>query len=81
MKDVSSTSLIAGHFKTNDMKAFFYQNFTAQFRGSQSEVQFTTNTNPIGRATILNIFPPPNRGKRGISWTQYPFNSRFIFAL
>jgi hypothetical protein len=58
MKDVSSTSLIARHFKTNDMKAFFHQNFTAQFRGSQSEVQFTTNTNPIGRATILNIFSP-----------------------
>jgi len=57
MKDVSFTSLIARHFKTDDMEAFFHQNFTAQFRGSQSEMQFTTNTNPIGKATILNIPP------------------------
>jgi hypothetical protein len=81
MKDVSSTSLIARHFKTDDMQALFHQNFTAQFRGSQSEVQFTTNTNPIGKATILNIPPPPNRGKRGISWTRHPINSLFIVAL
>ena len=68
MKDVSSTSLIARHFKTDDMKAFFHQNFTAQFRVSHSEVQFTTNTNPTGKATTLNIppFPPPThqRGQR-----------------
>jgi hypothetical protein len=63
MKDVSSTSIIARHFKTNDMKAFFHKNFTAQFRGSQSDVQFTTNTNPTGKATILNISPPPQKGQ------------------
>jgi hypothetical protein len=44
------------------MKAFFHQPSTAQFRGSQSEVQFTTNTNPIGKATILNISPLPTTG-------------------
>ena len=60
MKDVSSTSLNARHFKTDDMKSFFHQNFTAQFKCSQSEVQFTTNTNPSGKAMILNPPPPPS---------------------
>jgi hypothetical protein len=63
MKDVSSKLLFARYFKTDDINAFFHQNFTAQFRGSQSEVQFTTNTNPIGKATILKNPPLPQQGQ------------------
>jgi hypothetical protein len=52
------------------MKAFFHQNFTAQFRGSQSEVQFTTNTNPFEKATILNIPPPQGQTRNFLNTTS-----------